>query len=97
VSIGVSHEKSGFQYDNWSATYDADANLTRDLDEVVTREILMGMRCKSVIEIGCGISKNTLMLSKIAEKVYAFTYIAPSSRSAMVSNAAATSAAIVLT
>jgi ubiquinone/menaquinone biosynthesis C-methylase UbiE len=63
-------------YDNWSATYDADANLTRDLDQAVSREILMGMRCKSVIEIGCGTGKNTLMLSQIAEKVYAIDFSA---------------------
>lgn len=63
-------------YDNWSATYDADANLTRDLDEVVTRETVIGLRCKSVIEIGCGTGKNTLMLSQIAEKVYAIDFSA---------------------
>ena len=61
-------------YDNWSATYDTDENLTRDLDQVVTRETLMGLRCKSVIEIGCGTGKNTLLLSQIAEKVYAIDF-----------------------
>lgn len=63
-------------YDNWSATYDADENLTRDLDQVVTRETLMGLRCKSVVEIGCGTGKNTLLLSQIAEKVYAIDFSA---------------------
>ncbi len=63
-------------YDNWSATYDADANLTRDLDQAVTRETLMGIRYKSLIEIGCGTGKNTLMLSQIAEKVYAIDFSA---------------------
>lgn len=51
-------------YDNWSATYDADENLTRDLDQTVTRETLMGLRSKSVVEIGCGTGKNTLLLSQ---------------------------------
>ncbi|MBR8837464.1 MAG: class I SAM-dependent methyltransferase [Stigonema ocellatum SAG 48.90 = DSM 106950] len=61
-------------YDNWSATYDAEENLTRDLDQVVTRKTLMGLRCKSVVEIGCGTGKNTLLLSQIAEKVYAIDF-----------------------
>ncbi|MDM9382359.1 methyltransferase domain-containing protein [Chlorogloeopsis sp. ULAP01] len=64
-------------YDSWSATYDADENLTRDLDQVVTRETLMGLRYKSVVEIGCGTGKNTLLLSQIAEKVYAIDFSAP--------------------
>ncbi|MEH1985744.1 MULTISPECIES: hypothetical protein [unclassified Nostoc] len=37
-------------YDNWSATYDADENLTRDLDRIVTRETLIGLRCKGLPE-----------------------------------------------
>lgn len=36
----------------------------------------MGLKCKSVIEIGCGTGKNTLMLSQIAEKVYAIDFSA---------------------
>ncbi|MEG4804740.1 class I SAM-dependent methyltransferase [Microcoleus sp. ARI1-B5] len=63
-------------YDNWSNTYDADENLTRDLDGVVTRETLMGLRCKSAVEIGCGTGKNTVLLSQIAEKVYAIDFSA---------------------
>ncbi|MEH2090975.1 class I SAM-dependent methyltransferase [Nostoc sp.] len=63
-------------YDNWSATYDADENLTRDLDRIVTRETLMGLRCKSVVEIGCGTGKNTLLLSQIALKVCAIDFSA---------------------
>ncbi|MBN4003776.1 class I SAM-dependent methyltransferase [Nostoc sp. LPT] len=63
-------------YDNWSGTYDADENLTRDLDQIVTRETLMGLRCKSVVEIGCGTGKNTLLLSQIALKVCAIDFSA---------------------
>ncbi|MBE8966796.1 class I SAM-dependent methyltransferase [Nostocales cyanobacterium LEGE 12452] len=63
-------------YDNWSATYDADENLTRDLDQTVTRETLMGLKCKSVVEIGCGTGKNTLLLSQIALKVCAIDFSA---------------------
>lgn len=29
-------------YDNWSATYDVDANLTRDLDQIITLRNLDG-------------------------------------------------------
>ena len=61
-------------YDRWSATYDADDNLTRDLDRTVTQEILRSLRCKSVVEIGCGTGKNTLLLSQIAETVYALDF-----------------------
>jgi ubiquinone/menaquinone biosynthesis C-methylase UbiE len=63
-------------YDNWSATYDADENLTRDLDQIVTRKTLMGLKCKSVVEIGCGTGKNTLFLSQIALKVCAIDFSA---------------------
>lgn len=63
-------------YDDWSTTYDADENLTRDLDQIVTKETLMGLRCKSVVEIGCGTGKNTLLLSQIAETVYAVDFSA---------------------
>lgn len=63
-------------YNDWSTTYDADENLTRDLDQVVTRETLMDLRCKSVIEIGCGTDKNTLLLAQIAETVYAIDFSA---------------------
>lgn len=61
-------------YDNWSNTYDADENLTRDLDRIVTKETLMNLRCKSAVEIGCGTGKNTLLLSQIAQKVYAVDF-----------------------
>ncbi|MCC5666891.1 class I SAM-dependent methyltransferase [Nostoc sp. CHAB 5784] len=63
-------------YDNWSTTYDADQNLTRDLDQIVTKETLMRLRCKSVVEIGCGTGKNTLLLSQIAQTVYAVDFSA---------------------
>jgi malonyl-CoA O-methyltransferase len=58
-------------YDRWSHTYDTDRNLTRDLDQAVTRRILAGLESHSVVEIGCGTGKNTLWLSQIAERVQA--------------------------
>lgn len=59
-------------YDNWSYTYDTDRNLTRDLDQVIAKRILMGLDSHSIVEIGCGTGKNTLWLSQIAERVHAF-------------------------
>ena len=58
-------------YDNWSYTYDTDPNLTRDLDQVIAKIILMGLDSHSIVEIGCGTGKNTLWLSQIAERVHA--------------------------
>jgi ubiquinone/menaquinone biosynthesis C-methylase UbiE len=63
-----------FAYDDWSATYDADQNLTRDLDQAITRKTLMRLRFKSAIELGCGTGKNTVFLSEIAENVHAIDF-----------------------
>jgi len=63
-------------YNHWSATYDRDRNLTRDLDQTVTRNILANLRCKYVLEIGCGTGKNTALLSEIGEQVFAFDFSA---------------------
>jgi len=61
-------------YTKWSATYDSDRNLTRDLDERITRNTLKNLCCKSIIEIGCGTGKNTSFLSQIGEKVHAIDF-----------------------
>jgi ubiquinone/menaquinone biosynthesis C-methylase UbiE len=61
-------------YDHWSATYDSEANLTRDLDAEVTRETLGNLRFQSVLEVGCGTGKNTAFLSQIAGKVFAVDF-----------------------
>jgi len=58
-------------YSNWSTTYDLDRNLTRDLDQVVTRETLAHQRCNSILEIGCGTGKNTSLLAQIGKRVCA--------------------------
>jgi malonyl-CoA O-methyltransferase len=58
-------------YNQWSATYDTDENHTRDLDQAVTRQTLVGSRCNSILEIGCGTGKNTLLLTGIGERVLA--------------------------
>jgi len=61
-------------YNNWASTYDSDRNRTRDLDEVVTREILGDLHFKSILEIGCGTGKNTLLFAQIGEQVTALDF-----------------------
>ena len=61
-------------YNDWAATYDLDRNLTRDLDQVVTRKILAQRRCRSILEIGCGTGKNTILLAEIGERVLALDF-----------------------
>lgn len=63
-------------YTEWSTTYDQDRNLTRDLDEIVTREALADLRCHSILEIGCGTGKNTALLAQIGEQVLALDFSA---------------------
>jgi ubiquinone/menaquinone biosynthesis C-methylase UbiE len=61
-------------YTDWSATYDSDRNLTRDLDEIATRETLANLRCNSILEIGCGTGKNTSLLARIGARVSAIDF-----------------------
>ncbi len=48
-------------YTQWSATYDNDHNLTRDLDQVVTRNMLGHARYTSVLEIVCCLSSPVVL------------------------------------
>jgi malonyl-CoA O-methyltransferase len=61
-------------YSAWSATYDLDRNLTRDLDQIVTRQMLESIRCNSILEIGSGTGKNTALLARIGERVLAIDF-----------------------
>lgn len=61
-------------YDEWSDSYDVDENLTRDLDQKVTREVLTNLHFTSILEIGCGTGKNTSFLSQIGDKVHAVDF-----------------------
>ncbi|PYS28719.1 MAG: SAM-dependent methyltransferase [Acidobacteria bacterium] len=61
-------------YSDWAATYDLDRNLTRDLDQAVTRNTLANLHCKSVLELGCGTGKNTALLAEIDEWICAIDF-----------------------
>ena len=61
-------------YNEWSESYDADTNLTRDLDQQVTREVLANLHFNSILEIGCGTGKNTAFLAQIGTSVHALDF-----------------------
>ncbi|WP_040548356.1 class I SAM-dependent DNA methyltransferase [Pedosphaera parvula] len=63
-------------YNEWSQTYDADTNATRDLDQVVTRRVLGELKVESIIEIGCGTGKNTKFFADLGERVQAMDFSA---------------------
>jgi len=61
-------------YNEWSATYDSDENLTRDLDQKVTRDVLANLQFNSILELGCGTGKNTVFLAQIGTRVHALDF-----------------------
>ena len=61
-------------YNEWSDSYDGDTNLTRDLDQQVTREALANLHFSSILEIGCGTGKNTFFLSQIGDQIHAVDF-----------------------
>jgi malonyl-CoA O-methyltransferase len=58
-------------YTDWSVTYDSDRNLTRDLDQIVTRDTLANRHYHNILEFGCGTGKNTLLLAQLGKRVCA--------------------------
>jgi malonyl-CoA O-methyltransferase len=63
-------------YTRWSTTYDSDRNRTRDLDQIATKTILSDRRYDSILELGCGTGKNTLLLEQIGRRVLAVDFSA---------------------
>ena len=61
-------------YTRWSATYDTDRNLTRDLDQSALHALVASRRFGRVLELGCGTGKNTAYLATIAEAVHAVDF-----------------------
>lgn len=61
-------------YDKWATSYDADRNLTRDLDAIVIKKALRGLRPRSALELGCGTGKNTGYLGRISDSVLALDF-----------------------
>lgn len=58
----------------WSSTYDQDRNLTRDLDQAMTRQALAHQKFSNTLELGCGTGKNTVLLSGISDEVLALDF-----------------------
>src|SRR3954467_1513940 len=61
-------------YDRWSATYDEDKNITRDLDASVLRRAPLALAGRDVLELGCGTGKNTAYLASQAKSVLALDF-----------------------
>lgn len=61
-------------YNEWSGTYDTDENLTRDLDQNVTKAALANLHFDSILEIGCGTGKNTSFLAGVGTRVHALDF-----------------------
>ena len=63
-------------YDRWAASYDADRNVTRDLDATVVRRVPLALEGRDVLELGCGTGKNTIFLAERARRVVAMDFSA---------------------
>lgn len=61
-------------YQAWAATYDAQANATRDLDAAVLRGAGLPLDGRAVVEIGAGTGKNTAYLAAHAGSVLALDF-----------------------
>ena len=61
-------------YDRWAASYDADRNLTRDLDAQIVRRAPLGIEGADVLELGCGTGKNTVWLAERARTLLALDF-----------------------
>jgi ubiquinone/menaquinone biosynthesis C-methylase UbiE len=56
-------------YNQWSATYDAVENKTRDLEKLACESVLGNVPFTRVLELGGGTGKNTIWLAERSEQV----------------------------
>jgi ubiquinone/menaquinone biosynthesis C-methylase UbiE len=56
-------------YNQWSATYDAVENKTRDLEKLACESVLGDVPFTRVLELGGGTGKNTIWLAERSEQV----------------------------
>ncbi len=61
-------------YKDWSKIYDTNENKTRDLDQIITKNILSKITFDSILEIGCGTGKNTIWFSENASSITAVDF-----------------------
>jgi malonyl-CoA O-methyltransferase len=61
-------------YNEWSEIYDSNENLTRDLDQMLTRNMFAGQHFNSILETGCGTGKNTVFLVELGTRVHALDF-----------------------
>lgn len=61
-------------YNQWSSTYDAVENKTRDLEEKAGQAMLSSLSFHTVLELGCGTGKNTTWLQQKAAQVIAVDF-----------------------
>ncbi len=58
-------------YNSWAEQYDSNANKTRDLEAISSRETLSAIDFDTCLEIGCGTGKNTEWLVTKAKHITA--------------------------
>ena len=63
-------------YNTWAETYDTVLNKTRDLEAAAIRQLLADVPFAEVIELGCGMGKNTEWLAAQAAHVTAVDFSA---------------------
>lgn len=63
-------------YDQWSRTYEAVENATRDLAARVLRQYTLNLRDRVILEVGCGTGLNTGYLADHAKELIAFDFSA---------------------
>lgn len=61
-------------YNKWAASYDADKNVTRDLDALVMQRAGLNLENKDILELGSGTGKNTSFLAERARHVTAIDF-----------------------